>query len=179
MAWINRNIRGWRAVLVGLAVLSLFGSWTFDVIHVPAEFECSAPFVRLEGDFCGQPATGIRTILWLAGGLVSVAGRLIGGDAAPTELLFVIIFLLPFMPVVMGLVAIVRRSERGSGWLLAGWLAGAAASFLLLSRSGSMRVPHAWGVWLYLIVALVAATAEAIALLGERNSTGNAEPLTY
>jgi hypothetical protein len=178
VAWIRRNIRGWRAVLLGLAVLSLFGPWTFDVIHVPAQYACSAPFVRLEGDFCGQPMPGIRYILWLAGGLVSVAMRMANGEAAAGELLFVIIFLLPFAPVVPALAAIMRRSERGSGWLLAGWLAGAAAAFLILSRSGSMRAFHAWGLWLYLSVALVAATAEAIALYGGRKPAGKTDPIT-
>lgn len=179
MAIVSRYVRVWRSLLLGVAVLSLFGPWAFDVINVPAQFACSPPFVRLDGDFCGQPAAGIRLVFWLAGGIVSIGGRLLAGEAAGTELLFAAAFLLPFVPVVLALTAILRRSERASWRLLVAWLLGATAALLLLARSGGLRVPHAWGLWLYVIVALVTAMAEAVALIGDRNPTASTDPLAH
>ena len=34
-------------VVLGIAI---FGPWAFDLINVPAEFPCTPPIIRLEGD---------------------------------------------------------------------------------------------------------------------------------
>lgn len=48
----------WRLAGAGLLIAAILGPWAYDVINVPAEYLCSAPFVRLEGDFCGVPLSG-------------------------------------------------------------------------------------------------------------------------
>ena len=54
------GIAGALCCIAGLLSLlvAIMGPWTFDLIHVPSEYPCSAPFIRLEGDFCGTPMSG-------------------------------------------------------------------------------------------------------------------------
>lgn len=171
MNGIDQNRRLWRGVLLAVTLVSFAGPWAFDVIHVPAQFACSAPFARLEGDFCGQPMAGFQIFLWLAGCLMSVGGRLANEEVAAGEFLLVIIFLIPFATVVMALVMLLRRRGRGAWWLLAAWLVGAGAAGFILSRMGATRLGHVWGLWLFVIAALAAAVVEALALAASRRST--------
>jgi len=60
MSWIYENQHKWRITLLVVMVVAFMGPWTFDRIYVPAKYECSAPFIRLEGDFCGIPMSGLR-----------------------------------------------------------------------------------------------------------------------
>ena len=46
-------IRFWRVIILAMLMVSFVGPWFFDVIMVPAEYECNLPFVRLDDDFCG------------------------------------------------------------------------------------------------------------------------------
>jgi hypothetical protein len=48
---IDKHKKYWRAALLVLLLAAFIGPWAFDPINVPAEYPCSAPFVRLGGDF--------------------------------------------------------------------------------------------------------------------------------
>ena len=170
MNGIDQNRRLWRGGLLAVTLVSFAGPWAFDVIHVPAQFACSPPFARLEGDFCGQPMAGFQIFLWLAGGLASISGRLANEGVAAGDFLVVLIFLIPFATVVMALVMLLRRG-RGAWWLLAAWLVGAGSTGFMLYRMGATRVGHVWGLWLFVIAALAAAVVEALALAASRRST--------
>jgi hypothetical protein len=176
MTWITQNKRAWRAALLALLVVAFLGPWTFDLIHVPAQFECSPPFIRLEGDFCGQSQPGLRMAVWLAGGLASIVGRLLGGEmSAVRELLIVAVLLAPFVPVALSLAALWRGSGRESRWLLPFWILGMLAVIIYLSflaAAGSEIVfsylRHVWGAWLYAILAAAMAASEGAALVAGR-----------
>ena len=51
-----------RGALIAVFVVSMAGPWVYDRIMVPAQFACSAPFIRLDGDFCGTPMSGFHLI---------------------------------------------------------------------------------------------------------------------
>ena len=57
--WINEHKRIWRTAVLVLLIIAMTGPWSFDLINVPAEYPCSLPNYRLEGDFCGIPFSGI------------------------------------------------------------------------------------------------------------------------
>lgn len=58
MFWINENKTIWRMIILFLLLIAFIGPWTYEQIHVPAQYECTPPNFRLEGDFCGTPLSG-------------------------------------------------------------------------------------------------------------------------
>jgi hypothetical protein len=63
MVWTNEYKKVWRVAVLVLLLVAIMGPWTFDRIHVPSEYSCSSPYIRLEGDFCGIPLRGITVFL--------------------------------------------------------------------------------------------------------------------
>jgi hypothetical protein len=61
MLWIIENKRLWRGIIVGLLLIALMGPWVFDIIHLPGEGPCSASWIRLAGNFCGEPLS----VIWI------------------------------------------------------------------------------------------------------------------
>src|SRR3990172_7764072 len=86
MSWINKHQRVWRVVILVLLLVAIMGPWTFgDRIDVPSEYPCSAPWVRLEGDFCGMLLSGIGVFSWMVGGLINLGVRLVTGATVFTD----------------------------------------------------------------------------------------------
>lgn len=52
------RINNCRVVILLSLLVAIMGPWTFDRIHVPAQYTCSTPFVRLEGDFLWHADVG-------------------------------------------------------------------------------------------------------------------------
>ena len=79
MPWINEHKRVWRGAMVVMLLVSTMGPWFFDLLWVPAEYTCSAPAIRLDGDYCGLPVSGIGLFRWAAPGLVYASKELVSG----------------------------------------------------------------------------------------------------
>ncbi len=175
MSWINKHQRVWRVVILVLLLIAMMGPWTFDLINVPAEYPCSAPNIRLEGDYCGMPLTGIWIFSEMVGGLINLGVRLATGATAFTdgarELLFSLLLLLlvaPFfstLPLILG-----GDRRRWRMFHVVAW--GLAVGIgLLLGLSGSSRlfwVLWVWGIWLYIGLAGSALILEVLVLVAER-----------
>jgi hypothetical protein len=162
MEWMNASSNIWRGFVLGLLVVALMGPWVFDQINVPAQYACSAPFIRLEGDFCGVPLSGI----WILGAVgLSVVG-LLGGAVTLAEAgrAFLILAVLG-LPLISTAVVLLRGSRRRwIGFQLATF--GLTAGMLLLSGlfSASNRTLLLWGPWLYLAVIGVTLLLEGVGL---------------
>ena len=134
MLSLAENKRLWRGLLLGLLLVALMGPWVFDLIHVPAEYPCSAPFIRLEGDYCGVPLTGPWILMALGGlltlPLISTATLLLRGDRRGLVVFHLVALILPLGALVlMGWFS----DPRFSRILWGPWLyAAAAAGGLLL-----------------------------------------------
>jgi hypothetical protein len=78
MLWVNEKecLAGNHT---GIMCVGLLGPWAYDLINVPAEFTCNAPNVRLEGDYCGMPLSGILIFGGMIGGMVDASARLMEG----------------------------------------------------------------------------------------------------
>ena len=134
---ITQHISILRAGVLILFVVALLGPWTFDVINVPAEYECSAPFIRLNGDFCGTPMSG----LWVGG--------------------FSILPLIPFFTTLLLLWKKDARRFRTAhlvAWALA--LILALTVFIAQINDPIIRL---WGIWLYIVLAVGAILIEYLA----------------
>jgi hypothetical protein len=75
LSWLNERRRIWRVIALAALLLAILGPWAFDRTNVPAEYPCTRPHIRLEGDFCGLPLSGLwGTLLFIE----VVASALIG-----------------------------------------------------------------------------------------------------
>jgi hypothetical protein len=141
----KQNKRILRAIVLGLLMVALLGPWVFDIIHIPEEFPCSDPWIRVGGDFCGLPVPGIYSVLGFIG----------------------IFFLLP----VISTTALLLRND-GRPWFMFHILALIMGMGLLL-MSGLLRYPRlswgAWGVWLYMAAAAGALILEVVLLAARRS----------
>jgi hypothetical protein len=162
MKWINASSRNWRGFVLGLLLVALMGPWVFEQINVPAQYACSAPFIRLEGDFCGVPLSGI----WILGVVgLSVVGLLRGAVTLPEVGRSILILAVLGLPLISTAVVLLRGSRRRwIGFQLATF--GLAAGMLLLSGlfSATNRTLVLWGPWLYLAVVGVTLLLEGMGL---------------
>ena len=163
MEWMYaNNSQIWRGFMLGLLLVVLMGPWAIEQINVPAQYACSAPFIRLEGDFCGVPLSGI----WILGVVgLSVVG-LQGGAVTLSEVgRSILILAVLGLPLISTAVVLLRGSRRRwIGFQLATF--GLTAGMLLLSGlfSASNRTPVLWGPWLYLAVVSVTLLLEGVGL---------------
>ena len=170
MPWIYEHQRNWRIALLILMVLALMGPWAFDQINVPAKYECTAPNVRLEGDFCGVPITGLQSILWIGSGLIFMIFGLLTVDFALfemiRELLIVWLLLFPFLPFISTLLLILRgNNRRRQVFTILAWILALVGDLFI----GLANYPHLfwalWGIWLHAAVAVCALILEIIVYL--------------
>jgi len=160
MAWLAKHIRIWRSVALLLLLVALvIGPWVYDEISVPAEFPCEAPFVRLEGDFCGVPLHGPWIVFALGSQFILTITGLVTGKLALAEsgrqLAISLAGFLALLPVVSTLLMIFRGDRR---WLqLFHIVALCLAGGLMLwafSATRELRVIRLWGPWFYTGVVL-------------------------
>ena len=159
MLWLNEHKRAWRVVMLGLLFVALVGPWAFDLVNVPAEYACSAPYIRLKGDYCGEPVSGMRILPALVSGLISLVMGLITGTPVITDLgngvLVIFCAFLLFLPVLTTLLLILPRSRPprlAFQWVV--WGLAAVASLVWLSFSPDEWLPGLlWGRSLYIALA--------------------------
>jgi len=174
MLWINEHKGVWRVAILVVALVAIMGPWTFtDLIHVPSEYSCSAPFIRLDDDFCGTPLSGISLFRGMVNGFVYARAGLLWGAMGLVEWarlflsgLFLFLLVLPFFST---LLLILRRDRRRRQvFNVAAW--GLAAGIGLLI--GISRYPRLfwvlWGIWLYIGLAASALIVEVLTLAAGR-----------
>lgn len=150
----------WRVILLALLSLALIGPWAFDLINVPAEYTCHAPNVRLYGDFCGVPLSGMQLLSWMASGFVTAGMGLVTGSVAFSDwlrqLVFSLLGMLVLLPILSTLLIVLRGARRRlQVFNLTAWVV-ALGVCLLVGISGYPKFFWAlWGVWLYIGLAAV------------------------
>jgi len=156
-----------RVMLLVLLGISFVGPWFFDLIWVPAEYDCNLPFVRLDNDFCGQPMSFLQYFGMIIGSSLSTTRAVVSGsltlDDWSREYLFSFLFfltVLPFFSNILQLWKPKHRSLRIFNWItwgLAAMIALASAIF-----SSEMLNPALWGIWLYRVAVLLALVWEGL-----------------
>jgi len=183
MSWINEHKRVWRVAILVLLLVAMMGSWAFDLINVPAEYPCSAPNVRLEGDFCGVPMSGIQVFSWMIGGVIGMVVELfIGtpgfadrGGPSLGEFLIILVtlmaLLLLLLPFFNTLLSLVRRDRRHrQKFNVATWGLAAGIGLLICMSRYPKFIWAVWGIWLYVGLATGALILEALTLAAEKRS---------
>jgi hypothetical protein len=167
MSWISENRNFIRSILLIFFLLSMMGPWMYDLIHVPAEYDCDKPFIRLEGDFCGYPMSGFEFFKWFGGGFIGMLASLVTGETIfpdrIREFFFVSLSLFPMLPFFSTLLLMWRKDPRRlqtinlAAWILA--LIPPLFIFIFQLRDQAFRL---WGLWLYILVAIGAFVIEIL-----------------
>lgn len=176
MVLLNKYAAGWRTVILILLVLTFIGPWGYDRIHVPAQYECTPPNFRLQGDFCGTPLPGVWAVMVGFGVIFST----LAGDANATfpvllsRILFGFFALLTPLPIFSSLFLLSSGEQSWpQGRHLKVWAVSAIAGvglflgFILLPGQLSF---HLWGAWAYLVLAVAAFLLEIAVWRGKGKS---------
>lgn len=168
MKRIQDGRRWWPGVVLALAIVALWGPWGFDRVNVPAQYECSPPNIRLEGDYCGVPLRGTWLITMTAQTFKSLPAAWLRGEpglsGGAAEILIAALPFFLVLPLLTTLGRIVRDGSRRwrrvnlVAWSLGLVVAGLMATVGLVSGWGPLR---GWGVWLYVGLAMGMVIAEA------------------
>lgn len=177
MLWMNEHKRVLRVAILVLLLVAIAGPWAYDQINVPAEYECSDPFIRLEGDFCGSPLSGIWMLSAITGALASIAVGVVTGTTVFTdrarELSFTLLWLLFFLPLLSTLLLVLRGESRSRSVFHVVVLSLAVGLGLLLSLSVPLKPFWLWGPWLYVGVVASALVLEVVVLgVGRKSAKG-------
>jgi hypothetical protein len=175
MGWINQHKRTWRTAVLILLFISLFGPWSFEKINVPAEYACSPPNFRLEGDFCGVPLAGLLVFTAIIVNFFSIAARLVTGAISlaniSRELLFTILYLFLVLPFITTLLLVLGKNRRFR-FQSVGWGLAVGIAFLFLTLSNFYIYPlKVWGIWLYILVSAASLILELTLFRSVRKSS--------
>jgi hypothetical protein len=175
LAWLNEGKRIWHVIALAALLLAFLGPWAFDRINVPAEFPCTRPHIRLEGDFCGLPLSGLWNLAVITLNFIpTIVGLITGGTVVADwrltlgTLLGAFLLVLPIYSTLL----LIRAGERRSRQIFnaAAWGLALGVSLLYMSVYPDMH-PALWGIWLYIGVAAGSVIGEAVILrTGERLS---------
>lgn len=153
---ISQNISIIRVSVLLLLVVALLGPWTFDTVNVPREFACSAPFIRLDGDFCGVPISGVQFLqLWVVGFFYMIFELITGEFTGSAREFLLGLSILPLIPFLTTLLLLWKKDARQYrtahlvAWALALLL---ALAFMLLQTQDPL-IPL-WGLWFYILLAI-------------------------
>lgn len=171
MEWWRENRRLLPVAEFVLIVIAFLGPWAYEQIHVPAEFACSPPNIRLEGDFCGTPLSGTQilaavsqTFRGLPGALLRGEGWWLSGGIREIALAaFPMALVLPLFTIFGRIVwgdSRVWRAINFVAWGL-GFVAAGVIAVLWLIRSSWTPI-QLWGVWLYFWLAIAVLIVEYI-----------------
>ncbi len=174
MSRLNQLMPTLRFVFLGLLLLATFGPWGYDRLYIPAQYTCSAPNIRLEGDFCGAPIAGFQMLAIVVLSIPTLIFNILTGDTANMDvrsLFFMFLFVLSILLPVLTTFLAFRREPRRR-WqvynLLAWGLAIGMGLFIGLSNS-AITYTRLWGIWLLVALASGAVLLEAIKLILGRN----------
>jgi hypothetical protein len=154
------------------------GPWVFVRINVPAEYACS-PSIRLEGDFCGTPLSGLWVFPAIIGNLFSIIARLITEPLSfsntPRQLIVSILYLFLIVPFFTTLFLILGKSSRWHPHVLGLGLA-LIATLIFRNLSNFSKPYHLrlWGFWLYLGVTTIALLMELATFKTDKNDVPEA-----
>ena len=170
MSFIVENKVFWRRIVLALFILSLLGPWMFDRIYVPAEYTCSTPTFRLEGDFCGYPMSGFLIVFPFTGRFFIILWELITGIfTGQARELFVGLFLLPTLPFFTTILLIWKKETRRLQTIdLVAWILALIPTLTVFITQIKDPVIRLWGLWLYILAAVSAVIVEILVHAGER-----------
>ncbi len=170
MTWLNRTAWGWRTLILLLLIITFMSPWGYDRIHVPAQYDCTPPFIRLAGDFCGTPVPGTFSFFVSFGIIFTtiVGAADVTFSLLLTRVLFSLFALLTPLAILSSL--FILLFSRGQSWpqtrhlkLLGLSVVGGVGFLLLVALPQGVGLFYMWGAWAYALLALAALLLENVA----------------
>lgn len=163
LIWIEEYKAVWRTAVLLIFLFCLLSPWAMDRIHVPAPHECSW---RVDDDFCATPLSGfwalfvgysivIDSVVHLTSGAIS------GGARSFPQMLWIfwVVFIpLPAISTLLLLFSNGRFSPQRFQvvlWALAA-VVGVGLFLVLAFTAFGEPLLRLWGVWSYILLAVVA-----------------------
>jgi hypothetical protein len=162
MSLLTGTTAVWHRFILALLIVAMLGPWTFDLLHVPAQYACDEPSVRLYGDFCGYPLSGFGAFVWIFSGFFSMPSELVQGNLTSPlpgfiTLLFMGIIVFPFLSTFLLLRQNTWRRLQIlnlTAWVLA-CLATLTLFVLQFNREQFVQFYYLlWGLLIYILVAI-------------------------
>lgn len=171
MLWISKHKKVWRVAILVIGAVAFLGPWFYDFIWVPTEYTCSAPYVRLDSDYCGRSQPGYFLFKWMIGDFSDVSEMLLTGTftfiEGVRESLRSLFMLLLIMPLFSTLFLILRGDGlRHCVFSTTAWGLAAGIGLLVGLSSYPQRFWVLWGLWLYNMMATSALVLEVLVLKG-------------
>lgn len=167
-----KRVRSLRIVEAILLVVALSGPWGYEQINVPAEYECQRPFVRLHGDFCGEPVTGLQAVLELGRWGYVWVQHLFIGETGIVDSWSLLLFAAGVGVLLAPLAALVYRATRASSKV---WGPHLMLSLLAMAMAGALLIPQGmapallWGGWFYVGLLVLVAISEIAVWLARKD----------
>ena len=173
MFWINEHKHVWRVSILVLLLVSIIGPWTFDLIWVPSEYVCSAPNIRLDGDYCGIPLSGVWLFRMMVNAFIYASAGLVTGTMVfiewIREALYSLLVFLLVLPFFSTLLLILRGDRRRlQVFNVAVWGLAAGTGLLIGMISYPKLFWALWGIWLYIGLTASALILEVLTLAAGR-----------
>lgn len=173
MSWIREHRRTWQLAFLVLVPATFVGPWLYDMLWVPAEYVCSPPAVRLDGDYCGLPMSGLGFFRWVIPELAYASKVFLSGDITLIDwakdcslgLLLSVLFL-PLLSTL--LLVLFGDRPRRQVFGVVSWSLAIALSLLIGLSSYPRLFWVLWGVWLYTVLAAAGVVLEALVLAAGR-----------
>jgi hypothetical protein len=169
MDWLKKHPRVWRVAFLAPLLIAFVGPWTFDLIWVPSDHKCIAPYIRLDDGYCGVPQSGIWQYRWVTRVFIESGTGLVTGELGFSdwirEFLFCLLHFLLLLPVFSTLCLILRGNvQRCQVFTIVAWALAVGLGFLW----GMGNYPNffwvVWGIWLYTALAVSALIMEILFL---------------
>lgn len=171
MTRLNEHQRIWRTAVLVLLAVSFIGPWGGEEIHVPAEYDCSPPYLRVEGDYCAMMGFWAMTshAFGVAESLITETTTFPNLSLAFLLLGSFLLFTLPFYttPLLMLLAPEVKGLHRVHILI---WSLAVAVLLILALHSRSSIPSSMWGLWLYIRLAPIALALELASFITDRRS---------
>lgn len=180
MEWINEHHSKWRIILLVIMVVAFLGPWGFEKIHVPAKYPCNAPFVRIEGDFCGQPISGVSLYPWVIISFFTATVGLVSGDLTFIQWINGFLIFIPVLPVFSTLSLVLREeNERKKIFVIITWVLAIGVALFWGLNNYPKVFWLSWGIWFYICLAISALILETIVLTESRKLNSKSVPAPH
>ena len=148
-------------ILAGM-IVAFMGPWVLERLYIPAEYECP---IRLDGDFCGMPQSGISLLFWLGSGFAAglVSGEFSNPERIHEFILISLFILLPVLPVLGTLLLIPDQdNQHKQGFAIILWILAIGFGLFIGLTNYPGLFWEVWGIWFYIAVAVCALILEII-----------------
>lgn len=166
----------WRVAIITLLLVAIIGPWWYDLINVPSQYTCSSPFIRLKGDYCGMPMSGIWIFVMVATRPIELVVGMVTGATGITNSVYailkfflysllILIIVLPFFSTLLLILRGDHIRQQLFHIVVWGLAAGVGMLWVINNRSNLHWSGALWGPWLYIGLAVGALILEILMLV--------------